>query len=141
MGRLVGRQPAPPAYQIRAVFEELNFPSRDKLKTVLKKRNIRWTEAEIDSVVKKSGARQIYAPRSTYLGKIASTDSDTLGADTISLVANPSTTGHKYILVVCDYFTRQTWATPLKDIQANTTSDALESIIVSNGPPQELNTD
>ena len=56
MRRLVGRQPAPPAYQIRGVFEELNFPSRDKLKTVLKKRNIRWTEAEIDSVVKKSGA-------------------------------------------------------------------------------------
>ncbi|MDA8582770.1 DDE-type integrase/transposase/recombinase [bacterium] len=142
MRRLVGRQPAPPAYQIRAVFEELNFPSRDKLKTVLKKRNIRWTEAEIDSIVKKSGARQIYAPRSTYPGKVASTDSDTRwGADTISLVANPSTSGHKYILVVCDYFTRQTWATALKDIQAKTTADALETIIVSNGPPKELNTD
>ena len=59
--RLVGRQPAPIPYQIRGVFEELNFPSREKLKIALKKRNIRFTDDEIDEVVKKSGARQIYA--------------------------------------------------------------------------------
>ena len=50
--RLVGRQPPPPAYRIRGVFEELNFPSRDKLKTALKKRGIRFTDDEIDAVIK-----------------------------------------------------------------------------------------
>ena len=54
----MGRQPHPPAYRIRGVFEELNFPSRDKLKTALKKRGIRFTDDEIDAVVEKSGARQ-----------------------------------------------------------------------------------
>ena len=70
--RLVGRQPAPIPYQIRGVFEELNFPSREKLKIALKKRNIRYTEQDLDDVVRKSGARQIYAPRSVYPGKVAS---------------------------------------------------------------------
>ena len=47
--RLVGRQAPPPAYRIRGVFEELNFPSIDKLKTALKKRGIRFTDDEIDA--------------------------------------------------------------------------------------------
>ena len=75
--RLVGRQTPPPAYRIRGVFEELNFPSRDKLKTALRKRGIPYTDEELDDVVKKSGARQIYAPRSVYPGKVASHAPDT----------------------------------------------------------------
>ena len=140
--RLVGRQPPPPAYRIRGVFEELNFPSRDKLKTALKKRSIRFTDDEIDAVVDKSGARQIYAPRSVYPGKVASHAPDTRwGADIANLTFNPSPSGHKYILVVADYFTRQTWATPLMDIQVPTVTATFEAIAQANGPPTELNTD
>ena len=140
--RLVGRQPPPPAYRIRGVFEELNFPSRDKLKTALRKRGIRFTDDEIDAVVDKSGARQIYAPRSVYPGKVASHAPDTRwGADIANLTSNPSSSGHKYILVVADYFTRQTWATPLMDIQVPTVTAAFEAIAQANGPPTELNTD
>ena len=51
MRRLVGRQPAPPAYRIRGVFEELNFPSREKLRAALKKRDIPFREEELDDVV------------------------------------------------------------------------------------------
>ena len=133
MRRLVGRQPPPVPYQIRGVFEELNFPSRDKLKIALRKRGIRASDDQIDEVVKKSGARQIYAPRSVYPGKVASHDADTRwGVDTVNLTSNPSTSGHKYILVVCDYFTRQTWATPLMDIQVPTVTAAFETIAQEN---------
>ncbi|MDA8583325.1 hypothetical protein N9L68_03805 [bacterium] len=76
MRMLVGRQPRPPAYQNRGVFEELNFPSGEKLKATLKKRNIRWTQSEIDNVVRKSGARYIYAPPGVYPGKAASHSPD-----------------------------------------------------------------
>ena len=134
MRRLVGRQPPPPAYRIRGVFEELNFPSREKLRVALKKRGIPFREDELDDVVRKSGARQIYAPRSNYPGNVASHAPDTRwGADTVNLTANPSTSGHKYILVVADYFTRQTWATPLMDIQVQTIANAFEAIAQVNG--------
>ena len=101
MRSLVGRQPPPIPYQIRGVFEELNFPSREKLKIALRKRNIRFTEDQIDEVVKKSGARQIYAPRSTCPGEVASHSPDTRwGADVANLTSNPSSSDHKYIVVV-----------------------------------------
>ena len=128
--------------QIREVFEELNFPSRDKLKAALKKRSIEYTEAQLDAVVKKSGARQIYAPRSTYPGKVATYAPDTRwAADMVSLVSKPSASGRAYILVVVDQFTRQTWATPLMDINVQTMANMFESIATQNGPPTELNTD
>ena len=77
------------------VFQELTFPSRDKLKAALKKRTIEFTEAQLDAVVKKSGARQLYAPRSTYPGKIATYAPDTRWvADIISLVSKPNPSGH-----------------------------------------------
>ena len=63
------------------------------------------------------------------------------GADIANLTSNPSSSGHKYILVVADYFTRQTWATPLMDIQVPTVTAAFEAIAQANGPCTELNTD
>ena len=93
-------------------------------------------------MVRKSGARQIYAPITNYPGEVASHAPDTRwGADTVNLTAIPSTSGHKYILVVADYFTRQTWATPLMDIQVQTIAGAFEAIAQANGPPTKLNTD
>ena len=128
--------------QIREVCEELKFPSRDKLKAALKKRSIQSTEGQLDADVKKSGGRQIYAPRSTYPGKVATYAPDTRwAADTTSLVSNPSSSGHAYILVVVDQFTRQTWATPLMDIKVQTVANAFEFVTTQNGPPTELNTD
>ena len=124
MRRITGKQP-PARDMIREVFEELNLPSREKLRGALKKRGIQFTEDQIDSIVKKSGARQIYAPRSTYPGKVATSAPDTRwAADTISLVSNPSSSGHKYILVVVDQFTRQSWGTATKDIQTQTIANA-----------------
>ena len=70
--RLVGGQTPPSAYRIRGVSEERNFPARDKLNTALKKRGIRFTDAEIDPVVEKPGARQFYAPKHVYSGNMAS---------------------------------------------------------------------
>ena len=85
MRRLVGRQPPPPAYRIRRVFEELNFPSREKLRVALKKRDIPFREEELDDVVRKSGARQIYAQRINFPGKVASHVPDTGWGPTLSI--------------------------------------------------------
>ena len=118
--RLIGKQPAPPARrrlvgkqsaappappppapsappprdQIREVYDELNFPNTKALKTALKKRGIPFADAQLKEVVDKSGAKQIYAPRASYPGKIASTAPDTKwAADTMHLVSQPSKPG------------------------------------------------
>ena len=62
------------------------------------------------------------------------------GADIANLTSNPSSSGHKYILVVTDYFTSQTWATPVMDIRMPTVTAAFEAIATANGPCTELNT-
>ena len=116
--RIVGKQPAaPPAApppappqrdQIREVYDELNFPNIKALKTVLKKRGTPFTDAQLKDVVEKSGAKQIYAARASYPGKIASTAPDTKwAADTIHLVSQPSKPGgEKFIFCAQDIFTR-----------------------------------
>ena len=103
--RLTGKQPAPRDL-IREVFDELNQPSLRQLKVVLQKRGIRHTHNEIEKVVNNSGARQLYAPRVEYPGKIASTAPDTRwAADTVHMVSQPDGE-FKYILVAQDIFTR-----------------------------------
>ena len=103
--RLTGKQPAPRDL-IREVFDELNQPSVRQLKVVLRKRGIPHMHNDIERVVNTSGARQLYAPRVEYPGKIASTAPDTRwAADTVHMVSQPDGE-FKYILVAQDIFTR-----------------------------------
>ena len=52
-----------------------------------------------------------------------------------------SRTGHKYILVVCDYATRYPEAIPLKSIHASHVADELVTLISRVGIPEEILTD
>ena len=60
MRRLVGKQPAPRA-TIQEVFEALNRPGVERLKTALRARNIPFTNEEVRDVVKGSEAKQLMA--------------------------------------------------------------------------------
>ena len=151
--RLVGKQSAappppppaapPPRDRIREVYDELNFPNSKALKTVLKKRGIPFTDASIKEVVEKSGAKQVYAPRSDYPGKIASTAPDTRwAADTIQLVSQPSKPGgEKYILCAQDIFTRELFAKPLMNVTSAVVAQAFDEMTAANGVPDQLSTD
>ena len=87
--RLTGKQPARRDL-IREVFDELNQPSLRQLKVVLRKRGIPFTDKAINNVVNNSGARQLYAPRVEYPGKITSTAPDTRwAAHTVHMVSQP----------------------------------------------------
>ena len=138
--RFTGKQPAPRDL-IRKVFDELNQPSLRQLKVVLQKRGIRHTHNEIEKVVNNSGARQLYAPRVEYPGKIASTAPDTRwAADTVHMVSQPDGE-FKYILVAQDIFTRELFAKALKTNTSQEVTDRFEDIIAEHGTPTELNTD
>ena len=105
--RLTGKQPAgsraytaadfqwlvPPERldQVRQVFEELNRPGINRLKTALRARGIGASDAEVGSVVRGDESKQLFAPRQRYEGRIASSDlNERWAADLIDATAHPS---------------------------------------------------
>ena len=109
--RLTGKQPAGPrAYtaedfrrfvsperieQVRQVFQELNRPGISRLKTALRARGIDAGEPEIRSVVRGDEAKQLFAPRQRYEGRIASSNIDERwAADLIDFTAQTSPHTH-----------------------------------------------
>ena len=67
------------------------MPGAAKLKTALRQRGIPFKDAEVDTLVKKSEARQLRErPKFKYEGKIVSTDKDARwAADCINYTAQP----------------------------------------------------
>ena len=75
----------------RAVFEELNRPSRNRLAAALKARAIAYTTKALDEVIGKSTDKQLEAPAYKHNGKIASPDVNARWTcDTIDLTQYPS---------------------------------------------------
>ena len=77
--RLTGKQPAIPTSaerieQVRQVFQELNRPGIDRLRTALQARGIRASYNEVSSVVRGDEAKQLFAPRQRYEGRVASSN-------------------------------------------------------------------
>ncbi len=56
---------------VEEVFEELNFPSLQKLKKVLDSRGITYDKKEIEQLVRREAVRQVQAPAYKFDGKIA----------------------------------------------------------------------
>ena len=52
------------------VFEELNFPSLQKLKKVLDSRGIAYDKTAIEKLVKSESVRQVQAPTYNFDGKL-----------------------------------------------------------------------
>jgi len=128
---------------IRDLFEELNQPSAARLKAVLKRRGIEYDAADVDALVRKSGQRQIFAPRQQYPGKVTAPARNTRwAADSIHLASNPSKPGgEKYILVAQDIFSRRLFAEALQTISGPAVTRAFERFTALEGIPLELSTD
>ena len=95
-----------------------------------------FTGAAIEAVVKNSGARQIYAPRATYPGKIVFTAPDTRwAADTVHMVSQPEG-DFKYILTVPYIFTRELSAKALKTNRPAEVAQKFDEIVASHGIPR-----
>ena len=132
--RLVGKQAAPRA-TIQEVFEALNRPGVERLKTALRARNIPFTNEEVRDVVKGSEAKQLMAPRQRYDGRIASSDiNERWPADLIDFTARPSGQ-HTHILVVQDIFSRRLFARPLTGTTSREVTEASQTILNTDGDP------
>ena len=55
---------------VEEVFEELNYPSLQKLRRVLDSRGIPYDRKEIEKLVKREAVRQVQAPAYKFDGKL-----------------------------------------------------------------------
>ena len=127
----------------KAVYEELNFPSKQKLAIALRARNIPFTSAQLDGLTRNSAVSQIFGPPPKYEGHITSARlNERWQADLANMTSKPGGKGEDHILFVMDIFSRRVWARALKGSTATTTANAFESILGEAGAkPVELNTD
>ena len=128
--------------QVKQVFEELNRPGISRLKTALRARDINASDAEIQSVVRGDEAKQIFAPRQRYEGRVASSNlNERWAAYLIDFTAQPSPPC-THILVVQDIFSRKVYARPLRGTIPQEVTAAFRNILTTApAAPKELSTD
>ena len=127
---------------VREVFEELNRPSAQRLKQVLRQRGVPFDAATVDAVVSRSTEKQLQAPAYKYQGKIpGGTGPNARWAiDTINLTSRASK-GYRYIVVAQDIFTRRVMAAPSESVSPEAVSRVFEAFVAEHGVPKELNSD
>ena len=145
--RLTGKQP--PATesqpdrieQVRQVFQELNRPGIDRLRTALRARGINASYNEVSSIVRGDEAKQLFAPRQRYEGRIASSNiNERWAADLIDFTAQPSPP-YTHILIVQDIFSRKIYARPLRGTTPQEVTAAFRGILPeARVNPKELST-
>ena len=150
--RLTGKQPvrptsepstAPPSpsvpriEQVRQVFQELNRPGIARLRTALGARGINASYDEVSSVVRGDEAKQLFAPRQRYEGRVASSNlNERWAADLIGFTAQPSPP-YTHILVAQDIFSRKVYARPLGGTTPQEVTAAFRNILSGVTPPKE----
>ncbi len=130
---------------VEEVFEELNYPSLQKLKKVLDSRGIAYDRKEIEKLVRREAVRQVQAPAYKFDGKIAAHGMhDRWFCDLIDFTAAPSDRGKRtglgetkegevYILVVQDVFSRFLWTEALPSKRPEIVAKASEDIMTRAG--------
>ena len=134
--------------RVRELFEELNFPSADRLLKALKLRGIPAQAKDVKALVQEESARQVQAPTPLLKGKITAKHlHEQWFADLIDFTQAPSAKSEKhgapkYILVVQDVFSREIWAEPLPNKTPVKVAQAFEAILEEVGTaPKKLTTD
>ncbi len=139
---------------VEEVFEELNFPSSQKLRRVLDSRDIAYDRKDVEKLVRREAVRQVQAPAYKFNGKIAAHGiNDRWFCDLVDFTATPSDRGKRtglgeteegevYILVVQDVFSRFLWTETLISKRPETVAKAFEDIMTRAGAkPRSVTSD
>ena len=140
--RITGKQPVQDKVNtIQSVFEELNRPGVERLKQALRSRGIPFKDQEVQSLVRGSEQKHVFAPRQRYEGKITSSSlNDRWAADLIDFTAQPSPP-YTHILIVQDIFSRKLYARVLRGTTPQETAAAFRNIVATSARPNELSTE
>jgi len=139
---------------VEEVFEELNYPSSQKLRRALDSRGIAYNRKEVEKLVRREAVRQVQAPAYKFDGKIAARGiNDRWFCDLIDFTAAPSDRGKRtglgetkegeqFILVVQDVFSRYLWTEALTSKRPEIVAKAFEDIMTrANEKPRSVTSD
>jgi hypothetical protein len=130
---------------IKDLYEELNFPSKTKLKQVAKKRKIGYTEDELDNLYKETPVGQLFGKAPASKGHIATAgEFDKFQADIIDYkqFSKKANEGHIAALSVTNVFDRKTYTEKLKSKAPKEVWAAFEKILNKFGSkPRRLDVD
>ena len=139
---------------VEEVFEELNYPSSQKLRRALDSRGIAYNRKEVEKLVRREAVRQVQAPAYNFSGKIAAHGiNDRWFCDLIDFTAAPSDRGKRtglgetkegeqFILVVQDVFSRYLWTEALTSKRPEIVAKAFEDIMTrANAKPRSVTSD
>ena len=84
---------------VEEVFEELNYPSSQKLRRALDSRGIAYNGKQVEKLVRREAVRQVQAPVYKFAGKIAARGiNDKWICDLIDFTATPSDRWERLII-------------------------------------------
>jgi transposase InsO family protein len=128
---------------LRELYEELGYPSAQKLFVAARRQGLDVTKAQAEAVTKSSGVAQINAPGPKFQGKIAAgAPQARWQADLIDFTAMRGVRGERYVLVVMDVFSRKLWGRELESKTSDEVADEFDQIVDEAGEkPEELTTD
>ena len=138
---------------LRALSEELGYPSAEKLWAAARRRKLTgMAKSDVVALVRSQSNRQVFAARPKYDGKIVATRlGDRWDADLIDYTATPSSEKtrkpdqkpYQYILIVQDVFSRRIWAVALREKTPEVVTQAFEHLVhqAKGDTPNELDTD
>lgn len=130
---------------LKDLYEELNFPSKTKLKQVAKKRNIEFTAAELDALYKETPVGQLFGKAPSQKGAIATnSEHGKWQADLIDYkqYSKKNNDGKIAALSVTNVFDRKTYTEPLKSKQPKEVWSKFETILDRVGTqPRRLDID
>ena len=106
---------SPTSDEILEIFEELNYPSANKLRAALIKRSFKARLKDVEAFVKSQTPTQLFAKAPKYQGKIVATrPNERWVIDFIDFTAGPPK-DFKYIVLVQDIYPRSLWAKATQD--------------------------
>ena len=121
---------------------ELGNPGVAKLHLEAKRRKLRVSKQQVQDLVKRQGARQLFQPVQKSAGKSAAESySARYQADIADMSTTPSR-GFKYFLILVNVYSREVSASALKSKEPTAVAPALKRLIEKlPEKPQVLSTD
>ena len=127
---------APTADEQLAVYEDLNYPSANKLRAALLKKGFKVSLNSVTEFVKSQTPSQLFAKAPKFRGKIiASRPNERWAIDFVDFSAEPSG-ANKYILLIQDIFSRKLWATAFADKSTSTYIEHLKGMFADTKPAE-----
>lgn len=125
-------------------YQEYAYPSARNLYAIMKNSGEKVTQAEIEKVIGEQLVSQLHKKERVKISAhmVAYSENEKWLMDLLDMQNfSHSNKGYRWILIVCDVFTRKGYAVPLKNKNKETVLEALQKIVAEAGVPFKIISD